>query len=185
MKDRPDFPAAYQKKILMRSGVPEDRIIVEDYDVHTFEAALKLVRGNEALELAHGFRALGSSRKKIMVEFAIAKAAGKVLMDTETKQRSDSHGVEMLDAALAIIHRERTGPTPEEAEERGRNGAAVRWKEKQENRMAHNSARTIWLNKRIATNAQALEKMTGWTRGTAYDAFGASGRPSGNPGRKT
>ena len=47
-------------------------------------------------------------------------------------------------------------------------------------RMPFRSAKPIWFDSTLST-AQALKKMRGWSKGTAYRAFGKRGTPSGRP----
>lgn len=184
-EDQPGFSQKRQEAILIASGVPANRICGKGHTAATLASALRILRGKEVLETASGLRALGSSRKVIMEQLAVIKKAGRVVMDTETKERSDADGAEMLDRALAKIRYEKTMPGPERAKEIGAKGGKAKGINAARKRMAENSARRIWLDKRIATNAEAVAKMEGWSRETAYSHFGPSGRPPGRAASNT
>jgi hypothetical protein len=173
------FPAETQKRILIEQGVPEKRIIEEK-----LEDALAMLRGDEVLETAGGFRALGGGRFAIMGAFNKIRGAGKVLVDCETGMRSDTNAVDLLNIALAKIHGQQTAASHEDAVERGKNGADVRWQPVREARMGLFEAKAIWFDTKIRTNEKALKRMKGWKRRSVYEEFGPSGRPPGNPGGK-
>lgn len=182
VEDQPGFSQKRQEEILAAAGFTPSRICGKGHTCATLAEALKLIRGAEVLETAGGFRPLGSSRKTIMEQYAVIKKAGKVVLDVETGERSDRDSAEMLDRALAKIRYEKTMPSPEHAKEIGRAGGKAKGRNAAAARMAENSARRIWLNKSIATNAEAIDKMTGWSRESAYRKFGPSRRPPGRAG---
>lgn len=163
-------------------GVPANRICGKGHTAATLDAALRLIRGKEVLEMASGFRTLGSSRKTIMEQYAVIKKAGRVVLDPETKERSDTDSAEMLDRALAKIRYEKTMPDHGRAKEIGKLGGEAKGRNAAKARMAENTARRIWLDKSIDTNAEAIAKMTKWSKETANRRFGPSGRPAGRRG---
>jgi len=179
VKTQGKFTAAYQRRILEQAGV---RKIIEDNGKDfTLKEALNMLRGDEVLETVGGFRPFGPGRYTITGQLEILRTSGKVVMDYLSGLRSDRDGAMMLSMALAKAHRERLMPTHADASRRGRNGAKVRWADKE--RMPIDQAKAIWLNtKKHRTNAKALRHMPGWTESEAYRHLGAPGRPAGNPG---
>lgn len=69
----------------------------------------------------------------------------------------------------------RKGHDPKWAKKYGKLGG----RPKAKRAMSREDAEKIWFDRRIETNSEALERMTGWTLPAAYRAFGKSGRPAG------
>ena len=109
--DLDGFQASTQTRILLESGIENNNIYVEGRGAETLTSALRALRDGDVLECAHGARALGNSRVRIMFAFDEIRAAGKVMVDCLDPQgwRSDIDSAWMLDAALKRIHGEQTG----------------------------------------------------------------------------
>lgn len=183
INDQPRWTAKRQEEILRAAGV--ERFYREGVAGQTLEVAVRALRGDELLECAAGMRSLGSSRKEIMEALALIKKKGRVIVDPETKERSDRDGAEMLDRALAKIRYELTMPSEQFAKEIGSKGGKARAKKFKAGRMPENTARSKWLDRSIRTNREALLQMPGWSMETAYRFFGKSGRPPGRITRAT
>lgn len=169
------------------AGLPASRICGKGHTCSTYENALKLVRGKEVLEMAGGLRPLGSSRDEIVAAWSIARKAGKVIMDAETKLRSDVDGVEMLALALQKIRGERS--IGDRASEMGKVGGPALAAKRAKSRCPDNKARTLWLDQSIPSNDAAVKRInkgydTPWSASTLYRYFGKSGRPTGHPGNE-
>ena len=163
---------------MIATGVPASRICGKGHSAVTLADALRILRGAELLECAAGMRSLGSSRRVIIETHAIVRAAGHAILDPETGMRSDRDGAEMLDAALAKIRYEKTMPSEGRAKEIGSLGGKARAKKMQNGRMNEKTAKRIWLNAALSTD-EAIDRMPGWTRETAYRYFKKRGRKPG------
>ncbi len=179
----PYFSTSTQLKILKASGIPEDRVYIEELGF-TLESALSSLREpDEVVECAYGFRALGDSQKQIREMLEVVKASGRVIIDTETKQRSDADGAEMFDAALRRISREGIAPSPAARSKGGKNSVKARQltRDEQKERVA-----PTWHDKRIPRDQDAVAIIKaaigkGWSRATCNRVLGPSGR---KPGRR-
>lgn len=138
------------------------------------------MRRGEELKVVEGLRALGNSRKEIVAAVAMIHGLGAVVVDAETGKRSDKNGVEMLDAALAKIRGEKTIGSAANARAMQAKSVATRTK----GRMPERQAMAIWKDPTL-TAGEALAKMRGWERGTAYAALGKRGVPTGRRSTKT
>ena len=178
VQDQPGFSQKRQEEILTAAGMPAHRICGKGHTVEGLSNALRLLRGGEVLECAAGLRTLGSSRVQIMEAHALVRKAGKAVLDPETGMRSDRDGAEMLDRALAKIRYEKTMPSEGRAKEIGSLGGKARAKKIQDERLPERAAKKIWFNIHLST-AEAIERMPGWSKETAYRYFKKRGRKSG------
>lgn len=178
VEDQPGFSQKRQEEILIAAGVPARRICGKGHNAATLDDALRLLRGDEVLECAAGLRALGSSRIAIMEAHALVRKAGRAILDPETGMRSDRDGAEMLDRALAKIRYEKTMPSEGRAKEIGALGGKARAAQIREGRLSETKAKAIWFNIHLSTG-QAIERMPGWSKETAYRYFGKRGRKPG------
>lgn len=179
---QPRFPVERQEEILRAAGVK--RIYVEGRGLEDLAAALRAVRGDEVLETVGGYRSFGMTRAEIMVQVAVVEKSGKVLQDVETGLRSDKNGASLLDSALKKIKGEKSIGSSERAREMGSAGGIAKGKKAAADRMPEEKARKIWFNLRLPSNQAAIDRMTNWSRETAYRKFGPSGRPTGRRGTK-
>lgn len=176
--------AETQRKILVESGVPNDRIYIDGVNGAGLGTALSAIRPGEVLELAGGLRALATGRADIVAELDIVIAAGKVVIDTQTGLRSDRDGAKMVHLALAKVNSEKQAKGPINASVNGTKGAHIRAENEKEKRAPISQATKVWMKKDGRTNAEKLADpgMRGWTQGTVYRHIGKSDRPCGNPG---
>ena len=163
---------------MIASGMPASRICGKGHSAVTLDDALRVLRGAEVLECAAGLRSLGSSRLAIIEAHAIVRKAGYAILDPETGMRSDRDGAEMLDRALAKIRYEKTMPSEGRAKEIGALGGKARGEKLKNGRLAEKKAKAIWFNIHLST-AEAIERMPGWSKETAYRYFKKRGRKSG------
>ena len=178
VEDQPGFSQKRQEEILLAAGIPQSRFCGKGYKAETLPDALRVLRGDEVLECAAGLRALGSSRVQIIEAHALVRKAGRAVLDPETGMRSDRDGAEMLDRALAKIRYEKTMPSEGRAKEIGALGGKARGEKLKNGRLAEKKAKAIWFNVHLST-AEAIERMPGWSKETAYRYFKKRGRKSG------
>jgi hypothetical protein len=120
---------------------------------------------------------LGDSRKTIVAAVNAIAEKGAVLYDVGTGDRSDRHGVRMLNRAIAMLHGELS--MGDRAEIIGSMGGEAHAEAIRKARMPKEEARMIWLDQRIST-AEAVKRMGPyWSKPTAQRAFGPSGRSKG------
>jgi hypothetical protein len=155
---------------LIAAGLRERQIYLEGRGNESF-GKWKMRKGEE-LGVVNGLRALGDSRQQIVARVSQVHQWGAVVVDAETGKRSDRHGVEMLDEALARIKGERTIGS------RAKDMQAASVKARTKGRMPQREAMAIWRDPAL-TGGEAIQKMTGWERGTAYKTFGKRGVPVG------
>lgn len=144
-------------------------------------AAAKRARGG-AVETAHGLRPLGNSRAAIVA--ALKKAREEThepfhILDVVTGLRSDQDGVEMLDAALAKMHGERS--MGNRAHELGALGGVQRASKMRLARIPRDDAMRLWKDPVIPTDREAARLAgPGWSLATIRrEKFGPSGRKRG------
>jgi hypothetical protein len=130
------------------------------------------MRSGEEMGVVDGLRALGNSRSEIVDRVAQVHEWGAVVVDAETRKRSDRDGVEMLDEALARIKGERSIGNRAKAMQEA--SVAARTK----GRMPQREALKIWRDPAL-TSGEAIQRMAGWERGTAYKVLGKRGLPVG------
>jgi hypothetical protein len=135
------------------------------------------LRAGELLAV-NGLEALGQNRQDIAAAVAWVQAQGAEVIEISTGERA-GHGVGMLNRALSRIHGTDRIKSKDAAKEMQRKGVASRTKD----RMPKEQAEPHWRNLRL-TSVQALAKMTGWSRPTAYNTFGKRDRTPGRPNKK-
>lgn len=166
---------AREERVLLNLGLKAARIYVEGRGAETL-AKVSLRKGDE-LHTVLGLRALGDSRYDLVTEVDRIHALGAVVVDAQTRQRSDRDGVAMLDAALRQIRGERVMP-PGKAERMQAASVKIRTK----GRMPAREALAIWRDPKWTTG-EAIERMRGWSARTAYVRFGKRGLPTGRRGK--
>src|ERR1035437_1458769 len=132
-------------------------------------------RKGETLGVVNGLLAFGTNRRAMMKALDMAAAWGAGVVDVETGYRSDNGSAKLLDLGLAKRHGE-MAMKPGQAEAMNEASIAARTK----GRMPQRSALVHWRNPEL-TAKQALRRMKGWSRGTAYKVLGGRGVPSGRP----
>ena len=161
------------EKRLLAAGVPAKRIYREDRGAEQF-GNWRLRKG-ELLGVVNGLLAFGTNRRAMMAALDKVEAWGAVIVDMETGLRSDKQSAKLLDLGLAKRHGEQA-MKPGQAEAMNEASIAARTK----GRLPQRSALVHWRNPEL-TAKQALKRMNGWSRGTAYAVLGKRGVPSGRP----
>ena len=164
-----------ERLILLDVGMPDHRIYLEGRGAESLDRIM--MRQGELLATVGGLRPLGNSRHEIVAQVVRIRKMGAAIIDVETKQRSDRHGAEMLDRALARIKGEITMP-PGKAETMQRKSVRSRIGD----RMPMRQALAIWRDPKLTTG-EAIKRMTGWSARTAYLRLGKRGLPSGRLGK--
>ena len=135
------------------------------------------MRVGEGLGVVDGFRAFGITRGAIMAKVRTVHGWKAVVIDAETKERSDQNGAEMLDRGLSRYANETRAPTPAQA--RRMQARSVRARTR--NRTPRREAAYKWLHSPGLSNEQIEDELIGWSWRALYDAFGPRGLP---PGRR-
>lgn len=161
------------EKRLIAAGVPKGRIYREDRGNEAW-GNWKMRKG-ERLGVVNGLLAFGNNRYMMMRSLDIVLGWGAVIVDVETGYRSDNGSAKLLDLGLQKRHGE-TAMKPGQAEAMNEASVAARTR----GRMPQRSALVHWRNPEL-TAKQALKRMRGWTRGTAYKVLKERGVPSGRP----
>ena len=172
----PTLPLAEQEKELIRAGLKAGQIYVEGRSAECLDALVKATREGQLIGVYGGLRVFGETHRQITAAVTAIEARGGIVIDVETGDRSDRHGVRMLSRALACVRGEKT--MGDRAAEIGALGGAARGVALRERRMPEDRARKIWRDRSIDT-ATALSRMVGWTKPTAQRHLGRSGRPLG------
>lgn len=122
-RDLPFYKTAEQKADLLKRK-PRLKIYVEGYGAETLEAVITAFRKDcGTLCLATDMRVLGDSQQDILAAYKRLKAANIVVLDTDTRERSNRDGVEMHKRAAAGLQRDRSmGGDPKAPKKRGRRG---------------------------------------------------------------
>lgn len=135
--------------------------------------ALKALRADAPLYVAESLRVLGDNRDAIRGAIAEAHNRGS---DVAVLRRGDDGQAEahlvgpgagaqlMADAVAELAMERRRGINPSEAARR-------RWAKHRRKRMDEAEARAIWFNRALKEH-DALERMAGWKRTTAFRTFG-------------
>lgn len=100
------------------------------------------------------------------------------LSKQEKRKRMFGWSYPMAVRQLGQLIHVRRGPNPDVSRA---NGAKSQGRPLKKNRMAKAPAKKIWHSEDYASDNAALKRMEGWTHGTAWHHFGASGRRK--PGR--
>jgi hypothetical protein len=173
----PRWSAKEQEKAVIKAGCRETKVYLDGRSAENFDAVIKAARAGEVIALSGGLRVLGDSRKTIVAAVNAIAEKGAVLYDVGTGDRSDRHGVRMLNRAIAMLHGELS--MGDRAEIIGSMGGEAHAEAIRKARMPKEEARMIWLDQRIST-AEAVKRMgPHWSKPTAQRAFGPSGRPKG------
>lgn len=145
------------------------------YSDNALEDAVGSLREGDELVIAGGLHLLASNRRAIREVVDAIHEQGAVVYDLESQRSSAGHGVAMMDDAIIGLSNEvRLG----NVRDAGKLGAKKRWAATQIKRMDDAEAREIWKDTEL-TMPEALARMTGWNRSTAYRRFGAPGRVAG------
>lgn len=166
---------ARDEAILISSGLKAETIYLEGRGSETLGRIR--MRAGELLATVHGLRALGDSQRDITVETRRLHEMGAAVLDIDTGHRSDRNGVDMLDAALRKLRAERVMPEGK-AQMMQRKSVKARIGD----RMPKREAMTHWRDPRLTTG-EALLRMPGWTKRTAYHDLGPRGLPVGPRGK--
>lgn len=172
----PTLPLADQEKALIRAGLKAGQIYVEGGSAECLAALVKATRKGQLIGVFGGLRVFGETHRQITAAVTAIEEAGGIVVDVETGDRSDRHGVRMLSRALARVRGEAT--MGDRAAEIGALGGAARGKALREKRMPEDEARPIWRDRSIDT-ATALSRMPGWTKPTAQRHLGKTKRRKG------
>ncbi len=164
---------AGDEKRLLAAGLPAKDIYREDSGAEQW--GNWRLRTGEELWIVNGLLSFVTNRRAMMKALDTVEAWGAVIVDAETGLRSDKNGAKLLDLGLRKRHGE-MAMKPGQAEEMQEASVAARTK----GRMPKRQALVLWRNPELKT-AQAIKRMKGWSRGTAYRAFGKRGVPSGRP----
>lgn len=160
------------EKRLIAAGVSVRRIYREDRGVEQW-GNWKMRKG-ERLGVVNGLLAFGTNRKAMMKALAKVKSWGAIIVDVEENLRSGPHSAELLDLGLRRRHGE-AAMKPGQAEKMQEASTAAKTK----GRMTKHKALIPWRDPAIKNWKDALRKMPGWTRSTAYDQLGGRDVPSG------
>lgn len=163
--------------MLIESGIKPGNIYLEGRKAESLGSIR--FRAGDVLATVHGLRALGEGRHEIVERLARVHRAGAVVMDIETGHKSGPGlGAEMLHAALARIHGERS------IGDRAKEMSELAHAAKTKRRMPKAKALLIWRDPTL-TVGDALRKMgSGWTQSTAYRQLKSRGLPIGRRGSK-
>jgi hypothetical protein len=173
----PSFPAKVQEAMLIAAGLEPRQIYTEGRGPENLAALVRAVRDGQLIAVHGGLRVFGDNHRQIAAAVAKIEQRGGIVIDVETEDRSDRHGVRMLSRALARMRGELT--MGDRAAEIGAAGGKARGIAAQRGRMPEKQARKIWFDKKIDT-ATALSRMgPGWSKATARRKFGPSKRPMG------
>lgn len=160
----------------MDAGLPDEHIYMHGCGVEAL-GRIKMREG-ERLATVGGLRALGDSRHDIVAAVQHFHKMGAIIVDVMTGRRSDQHGVEMLDRALARLKGELVMP---EGKAQAMQAKSVR--ARVGDRMPQRQAMVIWRDPKL-TIGEAVKRMTGWSARTAYMRLGKRGLPRGRLGKK-
>jgi hypothetical protein len=161
---------AKDEQRLIAAGLKERKIYLEGRGNESW--GKWSMRKGEQLAVVDGLRALGSSRAQMVAAVSRVHGWGAVVVDAETGKRSDQDGVEMLDEALARIKGERS------IGNRARSMQVASVAARTKGRMPQREALKIWRDPAL-TSGEAIQRMAGWERGTAYKVLGKRGLPVG------
>jgi hypothetical protein len=153
--------------MLAKAGL-EDRVIYGAEDWPAFVLALRA--GDRAV--VADLRVFGSRRRLVEAAEAVAKRGAK-LMAVETGTELDMPTLREVDRTLTVWRGESALKNPKRASFIGRRGAAARKLSIARERLDPEAARAIWKDERYQDAADALARMPGWTRTTAWRHFGA------------
>lgn len=135
-----------------------------------------------------GLRGLASSKSEVLRLLKILHDKGCASLDVSTGRRSDGkHGVELMAEFDVAMRHERAGGK-EFSIEAGRKGGKIKFKNGEDKRTPRDTARSIWLDGRISTNAEALAKINsfGYSRDWGIRAaYKQLGTPKRRPGRRS
>src|SRR5580765_3526044 len=151
-----------EELILIESGLKPEQIYLEGRGHETLSRIG--MRSGELLATVGGLRVLGDSRREIVAAVQRIHKVGAAVIDVESRRRSDRHGVEMLDRALARLLGEIYMP----------DGKAK-------------AMQTRSVRSRVGSRMgmrEAIKQMAGWSARTAYLRLGKRGLPSGRLGKK-
>ena len=163
-----------ERLILVDAGLPDEHLYLEGRGAESLDR-IKMKPG-ELLATVGGLRALGDSRRDIVAAAQHIHKMGAAILDVMTGHRSDQHGVDMLDRALARLRGELVMPVGQAESMQAKSVRARIGK-----RMAMREAMKFWRDPRLTTG-EAIKRMSGWSARTAYLRLGKRGLPSGRLG---
>lgn len=146
-------------------------VTVAEYSEPTPETAIASMRDGDELVVASA-RVLADNRDAIAYAIQAVHERNGTLMEADTKRDSREHGAGIMADAVAALANEARAT----GRRNGQKGASVRWGKIK--RMNKREALVIWRDPANTTD-EAIGKMDGWTKATAYRVFGERGIPAG------
>lgn len=133
------------------------------------------IRAGEGLAILRAAD-LGHDRHTIPAAVKWVQDRGGEVIEFPSRREAGA-GVAMLSDALRYLHGAARGMTPEEAQAK----AKAREKVKRQGRMPKVQALKIWRSARYKKFQDALDRMPGWSKRTAYDELGPRNTGTGRP----
>lgn len=154
----PNWPAQKQREAIGS--------VVAEYGDETPVGAVQSIREGDSLIVAAA-RVLGDNREAIRHAIEEVHKHGGIVIEASTNRTSRSDGVGMMADAIGDLANEKRAA----GVKGGKEAAKIRWREKQSKRMPQREALSIWLDPALSI-AQAIKKMPGWKKGSAYRLLG-------------
>lgn len=170
--------AAERSALAAASGLPLRAIRCGETKGEGFPAPSWAMRKGEGLAVLRAAD-LGVDRWSIAEAVAWVQAQGAEVIELPAK-RAAGDGVAMLHDALKYHHAAVRGMTPEEASAK----AKARELAKRKDRMPKAQALKIWRASRYTKFQDALAKMPGWSKRTAYQELGPRNAGTGRPPKR-
>lgn len=167
--------AADRAALASASGLPLRAIRCGETAGEGFPSPSWSLRKGEGLAVLRAAD-LGVDRWSIADAVAWVQSQGAEVIEVPTG-RAAGDGVAMLHDALKYHHAAARGMTPEEARAR----AAARELAKRKDRIPKAQALKIWRSSRYTKFQDALAKMPGWSKRTAYGELGPRNAGTGRP----
>lgn len=167
--------AADRAKLAELSGLPVSAIRCGEVKGEAFPEPDWGLRSGEGLAVLRAAD-LGLDRRTIPAAVQWVQDQGAEVIEFPSMREAGA-GVAMLADALRYLHGAARGMTPEEAQAK----AKVREQVRRKGRMPKVQALKIWRSARYRKFEDALAKMPGWSKRTAYDELGPRNTGSGRP----